>query len=374
MIKYSLTNKSEKIVIKIGSSLLINQNRFNLSWLSNFIDDVIFLIKKKKKIIIVASGAVSLGKKYLNINKKKMSIKMKQACAACGQVILMKNFMKSFEKKKKKVAQILLTFSDTEDRKKSLNSRETINKLLDLNIIPIINENDTVATDELKFGDNDRLAARVAQVVDADLLFLLSDVKGLYDKNPKLNQDANLINEISEINSKVFKMSTSETNDHGSGGMLTKIQAAEIAFTFGCDTIIIKGNIKNPILNFEKNKQGTFFRSQKKINKGGFKNWLGGSINISGSIKIDDGAIKALQNGASLLPSGIKKIAGNFSKGDIVEIFSENGKKLGRGISYYDSSELNLIKGKKSIYIKDTLGYEGREEIIHRDYLFLDIK
>ena len=374
MIKYSLTNKSEKIVIKIGSSLLINQNRFNLSWLSNFIDDVIFLIKKKKKIIIVASGAVSLGKKYLNINKKKMSIEMKQACAACGQVILMKNFMKSFEKKKKKVAQILLTFSDTEDRKKSLNSRETINKLLDLNIIPIINENDTVATDELKFGDNDRLAARVAQVVDADLLFLLSDVKGLYDKNPKLNQDANLINEISEINSKVFKMSTSETNDHGSGGMLTKIQAAEIAFTFGCDTIIIKGNIKNPILNFEKNKQGTFFRSQKKINKGGFKNWFGGSINISGSIKIDDGAIKALQNGASLLPSGIKKIAGNFSKGDIVEIFSENGKKLGRGISYYDSSELNLIKGKKSIYIKDTLGYEGREEIIHRDYLFLDIK
>ena len=158
MIKYSLTNKSEKIVIKIGSSLLINQNRFNLSWLSNFIDDVIFLIKKKKKIIIVASGAVSLGKKYLNINKKKMSIEMKQACAACGQVILMKNFMKSFEKKKKKVAQILLTFSDTEDRKKSLNSRETINKLLDLNIIPIINENDTVATDELKFGDNDRLS------------------------------------------------------------------------------------------------------------------------------------------------------------------------------------------------------------------------
>ncbi len=374
MIKYSLTKEPEKIVIKIGSSLLINQNKFNSSWFSHFIDDVIFLIKKKKKVIIVASGAVSLGKKYLNINKKKISIEMKQAYAACGQVILMKNFMKSFEKKKKKVAQILLTFSDTEDRKKSLNSRETINKLIDLNIIPIINENDTVATDELKFGDNDRLAARVAQVVDADLLILLSDVNGLYDKNPKSNKDAHLISEISEINSKIFKMSTSETNDYGSGGMLTKIQAAEIAFTFGCDTIIMRGNIKNPILNFEKNKHGTFFKSKKTKNKGSFKNWLGGSINISGSIKIDDGAIEALQKGASLLPSGIKKIDGDFSKGDIIEILSDKGKKLGRGISYYDSSELNLIKGKKSIYIKETLGYEGREEIIHRDYLFLKIK
>jgi glutamate 5-kinase len=373
MIKYSLADKPEKIVIKIGSSLLINQNKFNSNWLSNFIDDLIFLTKKKKKIVIVASGAVSLGKKYLNIKKKKISIEMKQACAACGQVILMRNFMNSFEKKKMKVAQILLTFSDTEDRRKSLNSRETIKSLVDLGIIPVINENDTVATDELKFGDNDRLAARVAQVINADLLVLLSDVDGLYDKNPKLNRDANLIREISEISSKTFKMATSETNDYGSGGMFTKIQAAEIAFTFGCDTLIMKGNQKNPIKNFEKNKNGTLFKSPIKKKKVSFKNWLGGSINISGSVKIDEGAIKALKLGASLLPSGVKKISGNFAKGDIIEILNDNGKKLGRGISYYDSHELNLIKGKKSIYIKDTLGYEGREEIIHRDYLFLNL-
>ncbi|MEL0245982.1 MAG: glutamate 5-kinase [Alphaproteobacteria bacterium] len=373
MIKYSLADKPEKIVIKIGSSLLINQNKFNSNWLSNFIDDLIFLTKKKKKIVIVASGAVSLGKKYLNIKKKKISIEMKQACAACGQVILMRNFMNSFEKKKMKVAQILLTFSDTEDRRKSLNSRETIKSLVDLGIIPVINENDTVATDELKFGDNDRLAARVAQVINADLLVLLSDVDGLYDKNPKLNKDANLIREISEISSKTFKMATSETNDYGSGGMFTKIQAAEIAFTFGCDTLIMKGNQKNPIKNFEKNKNGTLFKSPIKKKKVSFKNWLGGSINISGSVKIDEGAIKALKLGASLLPSGVKKISGNFAKGDIIEILNDNGKKLGRGISYYDSHELNLIKGKKSIYIKDTLGYEGREEIIHRDYLFLNL-
>ena len=373
MIKYSLADKPEKIVIKIGSSLLINQNKFNSNWLSNFIDDLIFLTKKKKKIVIVASGAVSLGKKYLNIKKKKISIEMKQACAACGQVILMRNFMNSFEKKKMKVAQILLTFSDTEDRRKSLNSRETIKSLVDLGIIPVINENDTVATDELKFGDNDRLAARVAQVINADLLVLLSDVDGLYDKNPKLNKDANLIREISEISSKTFKMATSETNDYGSGGMFTKIQAAEIAFTFGCDTLIMKGNQKNPIKNFEKNKNGTLFKSPIKKKKVSFKNWLGGSINISGSVNIDEGAIKALKLGASLLPSGVKKISGNFAKGDIIEILNDNGKKLGRGISYYDSDELNLIKGKKSIYIKDTLGYEGREEIIHRDYLFLNL-
>ena len=373
MIKYSLADKPEKIVIKIGSSLLINQNKFNSNWLSNFIDDLIFLTKKKKKIVIVASGSVSLGKKYLNIKKKKIGIEMKQACAACGQVILMRNFMNSFEKKKMKVAQILLTFSDTEDRRKSLNSRETIKSLVDLGIIPVINENDTVATDELKFGDNDRLAARVAQVINADLLVLLSDVDGLYDKNPKLNKDANLIREISEISSKTFKMATSETNDYGSGGMFTKIQAAEIAFTFGCDTLIMKGNQKNPIKNFEKNKNGTLFKSPIKKKKVSFKNWLGGSINISGSVKIDEGAIKALKLGASLLPSGVKKISGNFAKGDIIEILNDNGKKLGRGISYYDSHELNLIKGKKSIYIKDTLGYEGREEIIHRDYLFLNL-
>jgi len=169
-------------------------------------------------------------------------------------------------------------------------------------------------------------------------------------------------------------MSTSETNDYGSGGMFTKIQAAEIAFTFGCDTVIMKGNLQNPILNFEKKKKGTLFKAQKKNKKDNFKNWLGGSINISGSVKIDDGATQALKNGASLLPSGVKKITGKFVKGDIIEILNDKGKKIGRGISYYDSSELNLIKGKKSIYIKDTLGYEGREEIIHRDYLFLNIK
>ena len=370
MTNLSEVSKAKNIVIKIGSSLLMNGNRFNSKWLKSFIDDVLYLKSKKKNLVIVASGAVSLGRKYLNIKKEKMSINTKQACAACGQVILMKNFMRHFEARKIKVAQILLTFSDTEDRRKSLNSRETIKTLLELKIIPIINENDSVATDELKFGDNDRLAARVAQVIGSDLLILLSDVEGLYDKNPKKNKKAKLIEKVTNINSKIFKMSSSETNDFGSGGMFTKIQAAEIASTFGCKTIIMKGNTNSPISTFEKQKKGTIFTDVAR-KKDSFKNWLGGSINISGSVNIDDGAIKALNEGASLLPSGIKKISGNFSKGDIIEILNSKGKKLGRGISYYDSKELNLIKGKKSIYIRETLGYEGRDEIIHRDYLFL---
>lgn len=239
------------------------------------------------------------------------------------------------------------------------------------NVIPIINENDTVATDELKFGDNDRLAARVAQIIEADLLLLLSDVKGLYDKNPKNSNDAKLIEIVETINSKIYKMSSTQTNNYGSGGMFTKIKAAEIASSFGCNTIIFEGNLTNPISNVKKTNVGTLFFSNVKKKKG-VKSWLAGSINISGIFKIDTGASMALKKGASLLPSGIKMVKGNFFKGDIIEIEDFNGKKIGKGITYYDSKEVEMIKGKKSTVIFDILGYEGREEIIHRDYLYLN--
>ena len=273
-------------------------------------------------------------------------------------------------KKKKKVAQILLTFSDTEDRRRSLNSRETIKSLLLSDVIPIINENDTVATDELKFGDNDRLAARVAQIVEADLLLLLTDVEGLFNKNPKNHEDAKLVETVKRIDSQIYKMASSQTNSYGSGGMFTKIQAAEIAGSYGCNTLIFQGNIDNPLKNLKENDIGSIFISGEKKKKG-MKNWLAGSINISGALEIDSGAIEALKKGASLLPSGIKRVLGKFSKGDIIEITDYNGKKLGKGISYYDAHEVDMIKGKKSILIKKILGYEGRQEIIHRDYLYL---
>ncbi len=369
MKKLQLIKNAKKIVIKIGSSLLIDNGKFNYKWLRSFVEDLDSLLNKTQ-IIIVASGAVSLGKSYLQFNNHDVNLNIKQAFAACGQIFLMNNFIKIFEEKKKKVAQILLTFSDTEDRRRSLNSRETIKSLLLSGVTPIINENDTVATDELKFGDNDRLAARVAQIVEADLLILLTDVKGLFNKNPKLHQDAKLIESVTKIDSQIYKMASSQTNFYGSGGMLTKVQAAEIAGSYGCNTLIFQGNVNNPFENLQKNNIGSVFVSSEKKKKG-VKNWLAGSINISGTIEIDNGAINALEKGASLLPSGVQRVLGKFSKGDIIEIIDYNGKKLGKGISYYDAHEVQMIKGKKSALIKKILGYEGREEIIHRDYLYL---
>ena len=369
MKKIQLINNAKRIVFKIGSSLLIKDRKFNQEWLKTFANDI-ELLNSKKEIIIVASGAVPLGKSYLNYKATEININLKQAFAACGQVILMNNFKDVF---KKKIAQVLLTFSDTEDRRRSLNSRETIKNLLLSNVIPVINENDTVATDELRFGDNDRLAARVAQIIEADMLILLSDVEGLYDKNPKEFEDAKLIEIVKKIDSEIYKMSSSQTNIYGSGGMNTKIEAAKIAGSFGCSTMIIPGNVKNPLSNLEKKNIGTLFVSSLKRKKG-LKNWLAGAIKISGRLYVDDGAIYALENGASLLPSGVVKTQGKFSKGDIVEIVSYNEKKIGKGIIYYDANEVEIIKGKKSIFINEILGYEGREEIIHRDYLYLDRK
>ena len=369
--KKNSTNKIKRVVFKIGSSLLILKNKFNAKWFDTFVEDIVFLKKKKIEILIVVSGSVALGKSYLNLEKKKLRIHEKQACAACGQVILMNNFKKSFEKKKSKVAQILLTFSDTEDRKKSLNSRETIFELLKFGIIPIINENDSVAVDELKFGDNDRLAARVSQIIEADQLILLSDVDGLFTKNPKENKKAELILEVNDINDKIFKMASSETNLYGTGGMNTKLQAAQIASKSGCETILVRGNKRNPIRSYLRDKKGTKFLAKKR-GRNSFKNWLAGSIKVNGEIFIDEGAEKAIYGGASILPSGIQKISGKFVKGDIVSIKNYFGKRIGKGVTYYDSDELNLIIGKKSSEIKRLLGYNGRNEIVHRDYLTLN--
>ncbi|MEE2695335.1 MAG: glutamate 5-kinase [Pseudomonadota bacterium] len=369
--KRTFIGKSRRIVIKIGSSLLILKDKFNYKWLQSFIEDIIFLKKKNMEVLIVASGAVPLGKKYLNIKKKKLKINEKQACAACGQVILMNNFKKAFEEKKIKIAQILLTYSDTEDRRKSLNSRETITELIKCGTVPIINENDSVATDELKFGDNDRLAARVSQIMSADNLILLSDVDGLFSKNPRKNRKAKFIPEVHKIDKRIFNMASEETNIYGTGGMYTKLQAAEIATNFGCNTIIFRGDKKNPIKSYIKANYGTWFVSKKKKSSS-LKRWLAGTIKVSGNIMVDEGAFKALKKGASILPSGVQKISGKFSKGDIIGIEDLKGRNIGKGITYYDSDEVKILKGKKTSEIKYLLGYDGRDEIVHRDYLTLN--
>ena len=367
---------SKIIVIKVGSSLLIKNNKFDNNWLDEFALDVKFLRKKKIKVLIVASGAVSLGKKYLNIKKeKKLKINEKQACAACGQSLLMENFVKSFIKKNLKVAQILLTFSDTEERRKNLNARETINTLISSSVIPIINENDTIATEELRFGDNDRLAARVAQIINADNLILLSDVDGLYDHNPIKNSNAKLINIVNNVDKNIFEMATNDTNIYGSGGMKTKIEAAEMAMSFGCNTLICSGKGERPInrvINTSK-KFGTWFISKSK-NISSFKKWLASSIDVNGQIIIDKGAEEALNKGASLLPSGVVSIKGEFDRGDIVEVFSRRSISIGKGIVAYDCKEAKKILGKKTKQVESILGYLGRQELIHRDNLIIGKK
>ncbi len=361
--------KSKVLIIKIGSSLLIKKNKFDEPWLGNLVLEVNFLRTKGVKVIIVTSGAVHLGREYLNIDvNKKLKINEKQACAACGQNILMNFFIKAFEVEHIKIGQILLTFSDTEERRKNLNARETINTLLESSVIPIINENDSVATEELKFGDNDRLAARVGQIADADTLILLSDIDGLYDENPILNKNAKLINVVKKIDKKIISMGSSVTNIYGSGGMKTKIEAAEIAMSYGCDTLICNGKSEEPIRSILKKKKqnGTWFLAKKKQGSL-YKRWIAGSIKVSGKLTVDNGAFKALIRGSSLLPSGVIKITGKFNRGDIVQVLTMKNVIIGKGIVAYDHLDSKLIMGKKTSKIFDVLGYIGRDELIHRD-------
>ena len=366
--------ESSVIVIKIGSSILIKKDLFNEKKLLEILEDIKFFLRKKKKIILVASGAVALGKRYIKFqNDKKLTIKQKQALASCGQTLLMSNFLQIFNSSKLKVSQVLLTIGDTDDRKRSIQARDTLKTLMELNVVPVINENDTVANEELKFGDNDRLAARVAQIIDADLLILLGDVDGLYNKNPKNNPDARLISIIKKIGPEVINMADNNISEHGTGGMKTKLQAAEIAMSCGCDTIICSGLEKRPLKKIIDGVKinCTCFISNAKRKKNHFKNWLAASIKTPGRIIIDDGAFHALKKGASLLPSGVISVIGKFKTGDILEISTKNKEIIGKGIVSYDYKEVKLILGKNSKQIEEILGYISSDELIHRDNMII---
>ena len=363
---------SKLLVVKIGSSILIENNCVNIEKLNELLTDIQTLKKLNINIVLVVSGSVALGKEYLKISpQKKNSVPEKQALASCGQSLLMKNFIDSFNKYKLKVAQILLTSNDTEHRESSINARDTITILLNSNVVPIINENDTVSNEEIKFGDNDRLAARVAQILNADQLILLSDVDGLYDKNPKLFKNAKLIKIVENIDDRLIENLSNETNELGSGGMKTKVQAAKIALNSGCDTIISSGRIRRPLQKVIKTPgyKCTWFIANKLRRKNMYKNWIAGSLKIFGTLVIDEGAHQALKKGASLLPSGIISVKGKFKSGDIIEVQTKNKKIIARGIVTYSFQEVRLICGKKTSQIEKILGYIGKEEIIHRDYL-----
>jgi len=346
-------DKFKKIVIKIGSSILVDQKgKPKKLWLKEFAKDIKLLIKKKKQIVIVSSGAIAIGCKYLGIKKNSLKVDKSQAVASIGQIELMNFYKNIFNKSKIKISQILLTLDDTEQRRRSINARRTIDNLFKMGIIPIVNENDTTATTEIKYGDNDRLAARVSQIISADCLILLSDVDGLYTDNPKKNKETRLIKTVKEIDENIKRYATRTENLYGSGGMKTKIEAAKICQLSGCYMAIANGNHKNPIKEILESQKCTWFLP--RISKlDARKQWIIGSIAPKGEVVIDHGAVKAINNGKSLLPVGIKKINGTFEKGDHILVKDQNDVECARGLASFSSIEIEKIKGSHSREIKN---------------------
>ena len=358
---------SKIIVIKIGSSLIVNDKRnIRKKWLLSFANDIKQLRSKNKKIIIVSSGAIALGCKKINYKKRNLKLDKSQAIASVGQIELINLFSKIFSKLKINISQILLTLDDTEERRRSINAKRTFENLFQLGYIPIVNENDTIATSEIKYGDNDRLASRVAQITNADTLILLSDVDGLFDKNPKIHKNAKLIKKISDLNKDIKNIKLKGMTEFGSGGMNTKIEAAKICNLAGCNMIIANGLLLNPIDQIEKKNNCTWFIS--KISKlQARKKWIISSISPKGEVIIDDGAKKALTNGKSLLAAGIKKVFGKFNKGDHIRILDNKRKIFARGLSSFSSIEINKIMGCHSNEIEKILGYISKSEVVHKD-------
>ena len=358
---------SKIIIIKIGSSLLVENNKkIRKKWLASFAKDVQRLKSKNKRIIIVSSGAIALGCKKMKFSKKNLKLDKSQAIASIGQIELMNLFSKTFSRYNLNISQILLTLDDTEERRRSINAKRTLENLFQLDYIPIVNENDTIATSEIKYGDNDRLASRVAQITNADTLILLSDVDGLFTKNPKKFKDAKLIKKITDLKKDIHNVNIKGITEYGSGGMITKIQAAKICNLAGCNMIIANGLNMYPINQIEKKNNCTWFIS--KISKlHARKKWIISSISPKGELIIDDGAKKALISGKSLLAAGIKKVSGKFKKGDHIKILDNKRKEFARGLSSFSSDEINKILGCHSKEIEKILGYISKSEVVHKD-------
>ena len=348
MNKQDLIKNSKRVVIKIGSALLIDSKTGKLqkNWLETLAFDVHNLINSGVEVIIVSSGSIALGKKQLYL-KDNLSLDEKQAAAATGQITLAHAWKETMSKYKLNVAQILLAPDDTETRRKHLNARATLIKLLDLNVIPVINENDTVSTEEIRFGDNDRLAARVAQIIGADTLIILSDVDGLYD----ISNKKKIIKTVNIIDEKINSLIDNKKNNYGSGGISTKLDAAQICMNSGCHMLLANGNKDYPIKNIVKNKIYTHF-TPKISSLDAKKKWIIGSLRASGKVFIDQGAARALYNGKSLLAAGVTKINGSFNKGENVLIVDHNEKHLARGLASFNSSEINKINRQKCIIVK----------------------
>ena len=363
-----LLKNSKVVVIKIGSSLLVdNSRKIRKKWLSSFAQDINKLKSKNKKIIIVSSGAIALGCKKMNYKKTNLKLDKSQAIASVGQIELMNLFSQTFSKFRLNISQILLTLEDTEERRRSINAKRTFENLFELDYIPIVNENDTIATSEIKYGDNDRLASRVAQITNSDTLILLSDVDGLFTKNPKIFKDAKLIRKIDNLEKDIQNINVKGTTEFGKGGMNTKIEAAKICNLAGCNMIIANGLYLNPIDRIEKKENSCTLFVSKTSKLDARKKWIISSVSPKGEVTIDDGAKKALINGKSLLAAGIKKVSGKFNKGDHIKIIDIKNNEFARGLSSFSSDEIIKIIGCHSNEISKILGYISKSEVVHKD-------
>ncbi len=361
---------AKKILIKVGSAVLTGKDGLDLKVIDAFVKDMSNLVKHGYSIVLVTSGAIVSGKHRMKITEKLKSIPEKQAAAAIGQGRLMRVYSKSFEKNGLYVAQILLTLSDVTDRQRYLNIRNTLSVLTEWGAIPIINENDTVAVDEIKFGENDNLAAMIANIIEADLFINLTSIDGLYDSNPTVSKKAKLIRIVSEFSEEIESVATAETSSAGTGGMKSKVQAAKKVTAIGIPCIIAPGKRKNVLTDIMAGKEiGTLFLPMAdRLNSK--KYWIAFTLRPRGKLVIDDGAKKALlEKGKSLLPSGIIGVEGNFNQGDPVSCVGRDGTILAKGIVNFSSEEINKIKGVKSSQIHQILGHKDYDEVIHRDNL-----
>ena len=362
---------ARRVVIKIGSALFVDQQTgaMNRAWLEGVCADVAEMRRAGKDIVIVSSGAVALGRRELNISRR-LQLEEKQAAAAAGQIVLAHAYQEILRGFGITAAQVLLTLDDSERRERYLNASRTLLTLLGYGAVPVINENDTVATQELRYGDNDRLSARVAQMVSAECLVLLSDVDGLYTADPRRDPAARHVEEVTEVTREVLDMAGGPGSSHGSGGMRTKLEAARIAVGAGCRMCIASGHVSRPISALLQGGKATWFLPSATPGAAR-KQWIAGTLKPKGTLRVDAGAERALAGGRSLLPAGVTAVDGPFGRGDAVSVVAADGREIARGLTAYPVDEAAQIVGRRSGDIQEILGYSGGDEIIHRDDLVL---
>jgi glutamate 5-kinase len=363
---------ARRIVVKIGSALLVDAESGTLrrTWLDALAGDVARLRARGQDVVIVSSGAIALGRRQLGIARGSLRLEESQAAAAVGQIRLAHAYQDALAAHRIRVAQILMTLHDTEQRRQYLNARGTMNTLLKLGAVPIVNENDTVATNEIRYGDNDRLAARVAQVVSADCLVLLSDVDGLYTADPVRDPTARFLDTVDAVTPEIEAMAGASSTDMGSGGMTTKLMAARIAVDAGCRMAIASGKVDHPLRAIEEGARCTWF-TPRGTPLAARKQWISGGLRPQGEVHIDAGAVKALCEGRSLLPAGVTAVGGAFERGDAIVILGPDGRAVARGLAGYSADDARAIRGRRTGEIEAILGYPPRSAMVHRDDLVL---